>query len=94
MAPPSGSRRDQRRPIAGRGTRGVDTSVWPLYYTGEHCGVSFNEESEPSFVDFAYMSFTIGMTFQVSDADITIDPMRRCSDTRCFRAYSGQSSSV
>ncbi len=38
-----------------------------LYYTGEDGGIDFNEDEPPTYVDFAYLAFTIGMTFQVSD---------------------------
>ena len=34
-------------------------------------------ESLPDYHDFAYVAFTIGMTFQVSDTDITSKTMRR-----------------
>jgi uncharacterized membrane protein len=43
-----------------------------------HGGLRFpNEEEKPDFVDFAYFSFVIGMTFQVSDIEITDKRMRR-----------------
>jgi uncharacterized membrane protein len=48
-----------------------------LYYSGEPGGVSFNEDDEPDFFDFAYLAFTIGMTFQVSDTDIEQRDIRR-----------------
>ena len=38
-----------------------------LYYTGEDGGIDFNEHEPPTYIDFAYLAFTIGMTFQVSD---------------------------
>lgn len=39
-------------------------------------GLKFPEENRPDFLDFAYYSFVIGMTFQVSDVDITSSQMR------------------
>ena len=54
-----------------------------LYYTrGEEAdGIDFtrgaSEREMPDYFDFAYVAFTIGMTFQVSDTDITTKPMRR-----------------
>ena len=42
-----------------------------LYYEGKAGGVDFNEPGTPRFVDFAYLAFTIGMTYQVSDTNIT-----------------------
>ena len=38
-----------------------------LYYSGEVGGINFNQQESPRFVDFAYLAFTIGMTYQVSD---------------------------
>jgi uncharacterized membrane protein len=49
---------------------------------GKHgAGVNFpgDEEDEPDFLDFAYFSFVIGMTFQVSDVAITSKVIRRLS---------------
>jgi uncharacterized membrane protein len=39
--------------------------------------VSFNEREPPCYTDFAYLAFTIGMTFQVSDADLETKEFRR-----------------
>jgi uncharacterized membrane protein len=41
-----------------------------LYYTGADGGVDFNESTPPRYIDFAYLAFTVGMTFQVSDTDL------------------------
>ncbi len=40
-------------------------------------GLDFPEKDDPDYVDFAYFSFVIGMTFQVSDVEITDKKMRR-----------------
>jgi len=40
----------------------------PLSHAG---GLQFPGDREPDYMDFAYFSFTIGMTFQVSDVVIT-----------------------
>jgi uncharacterized membrane protein len=41
-------------------------------------GINFPEEiDEPDYLDFAYFSFVIGMTFQVSDVQVTSQSMRR-----------------
>lgn len=40
-------------------------------------GLDFPNEKEPDFFDFAYFSFVIGMTFQVSDVEITSGSLRR-----------------
>lgn len=46
-----------------------------LYYR-DHDGVDFNQASSPAYRDFAYMAFTIGMTFQVSDTDLKTAAVR------------------
>lgn len=48
-----------------------------LYYTGVPGGIDFNEPDPPQYSDFAYLAFTLGMTFQVSDTDLQTKEMRR-----------------
>jgi uncharacterized membrane protein len=40
-------------------------------------GLDFPQEKKPDYVDFVYFSFVIGMTFQVSDVQITSRDIRR-----------------
>jgi uncharacterized membrane protein len=40
-------------------------------------GLDFPHDPEPDYLDFAYFSFVIGMTSQVSDVAIGSKPMRR-----------------
>ncbi len=40
-------------------------------------GLEFPNEKEPDFLDFAYFSFVIGMTCQVSDVQVSSQGMRR-----------------
>ncbi|WP_211268538.1 DUF1345 domain-containing protein [Actinoplanes subtropicus] len=47
-----------------------------LYYTGTDGGIDFNQEQPPSYLDFAYLAFTIGMTYQVSDTDLKTPAIR------------------
>lgn len=47
-----------------------------IYYAGEPGGIGFNQEELPQYTDIAYMAFSVGMTYQVSDTDITTRPMR------------------
>ena len=52
------------------------------YYDDGARGVNFLEGEDgllqdPDYRDFAYLSFTIGMTFQVSDTNLTSRAMRR-----------------
>jgi len=48
-----------------------------LHYTGPDRGVDFNEPDPPTYTDFAYLAFTIGMTFQVSDTPLRTKEFRR-----------------
>ena len=47
-----------------------------IYYRGGG-GIDFNQKEEPQYSDFAYLAFTLGMTFQVSDTDISSSYIRR-----------------
>jgi uncharacterized membrane protein len=51
-----------------------------VYYTDPIGGIDFKTQpkgtEDPDYVDFAYTAFTVGMTFQVSDTDITRRDMR------------------
>ncbi len=40
-------------------------------------GLEFPKEKQPDYLDFAYFSFVIGMTFQVSDVEISSRSIRR-----------------
>jgi len=42
-----------------------------LFYSKARGGIDFNEKADPRYTDFAYLAFTVGMTFQVSDTDIS-----------------------
>jgi uncharacterized membrane protein len=39
-------------------------------------GIEFNQDEPPSYRDFAYVAFTLGMTYQVSDTNLTNSVMR------------------
>jgi uncharacterized membrane protein len=47
-----------------------------LYYADGPGGIDFNQEEKPTYADFAYLAFTIGMTYQVSDTDLTARAIR------------------
>jgi uncharacterized membrane protein len=47
----------------------------PMSQTGS--GLQFPGEEQPDFLDFAYFSFVVGMTFQVSDVQISSKQIRR-----------------
>lgn len=52
-----------------------------LFYNGHHtetpCPLNIPSKTEPDYLDFAYFSFVIGMTFQVSDIEIVSQKIRR-----------------
>ena len=51
-----------------------------LYYHDDHEGIGgleFPGGGRPSYLDFAYLSFTVGMCFQVSDVTISSRQIRR-----------------
>ena len=50
-------------------------------------GLDFPDEDEPDYWDFIYFSFTLGMTFQTSDVDITARTMRRVAIGHSFAAF-------
>ncbi|MBO0834129.1 MAG: DUF1345 domain-containing protein [Actinobacteria bacterium] len=57
------------------------------YYSEPAGGIEFNEEGRPSYLDFAYFSFTIGMTFQVSDTNITTKGIRHLALYHALLSY-------
>ncbi len=40
-------------------------------------GLEFPDDKKPDYLDFAYFSFVLGMTFQVSDVEVTSKRLRR-----------------
>jgi uncharacterized membrane protein len=50
-------------------------------------GIDFNEDDPPTYLDFAYLAVTIGMTFQVSDTNLTSKPMRRIALSHALLSY-------
>jgi uncharacterized membrane protein len=58
------------------------------YYEGPDGGVEFNEpDRSPDYKDFAYLAFTIGMTFQVSDTNITAQEIRTTALRHALLSY-------
>ncbi|WP_367400638.1 DUF1345 domain-containing protein [Arthrobacter sp. PsM3] len=52
------------------------TLRYAMLYYRDRSGVDFNEENAPHYRDFAYLAFTVGMTFQVSDTNLKTDAIR------------------
>lgn len=58
-----------------------------IYYSPPSGGIDFNEKAAPDYADFAYLAFTIGMTFQVSDTDLTTKAVRRTALRHALISY-------
>lgn len=58
-----------------------------LYYSGGPGGVDFNQDSPPRYADFAYLSLTLGMTFQVSDTDLQEPTIRATALRQALLSY-------
>jgi uncharacterized membrane protein len=57
------------------------------YYLQPRGGIDFNESDPPTYLDFAYLALTIGMTFQVSDTNLTSKPIRRIALVHAALSY-------
>lgn len=73
-------------------------SVYALHYahifylrdpeTGHDSGgLDFPDTKTPTYADFAYFAFTLGMTFQTSDVAITKPVVRQIALLHCFAAF-------
>lgn len=72
-------------------------SVYALHYAhdfytagtgGKDCGgIDFPGTPEPTYGDFIYFAFTLGMTFQTSDTDITAARIRNVALFHSFTAF-------
>ena len=62
-----------------------------IYYSshdgGDRKGIDFPGGRSPDYLDFLYFSFTLGMTFQTSDAQITGRSIRRIATLHSFAAF-------
>lgn len=58
-----------------------------LYYTGEEGGIDFNQPDPPTYTDFGYLAFTIGMTFQVSDTPLRSRVIRQTALRHALLSY-------
>lgn len=62
-----------------------------LYYSehdgGDQRGLDFPGDDAPDYLDFIYFSFTLGMTFQTSDVQISGREIRRISTLHSLAAF-------
>ena len=57
-----------------------------LYYL-DGGGIDFHNEQAPDYGDFAYVAFTLGMTYQVSDTDLTSKRIRTTALRHALLSY-------
>ncbi len=68
-------------------------TVYMLRYARTYCGaeppggIEFDENEPPTYVDFAYFALTVGMTYQVSDTNITARAVRRLTLRHALLSY-------
>ena len=54
---------------------------------GDAGGLEFPDCQEPDYWDFLYFSYTLGMTFQTSDVQITARRVRKVAIGQCLAAF-------
>jgi uncharacterized membrane protein len=58
-----------------------------LYYTDGDGGIDFNSTAPPTYRDFLYFSYNLGMTYQVSDTDVSSAGIRAIVLRHCLLSY-------
>jgi uncharacterized membrane protein len=58
-----------------------------VYYASPTPPIDFNQDEDPSFSDFAYFSFNLGMAYQVSDTALRSSEVRRVVLGHTLLAY-------
>lgn len=61
-----------------------------LYYTGSAGGIDFNDSGQgegPAYRDFLYFSYNLGMTYAVSDTNVTRGEIRSVVLRHCLLSY-------
>jgi uncharacterized membrane protein len=58
-----------------------------IYYVDEDGGIDFRQEEPPAYSDFAYMAFTVGMSFAVSECEPTSAAVRKVALGHALLAY-------
>ena len=58
-----------------------------LYFDDTPGGVDFNQTQGPRYLDFAYLAFTLGMTYQVSDTSLQTSQIRAVALRQALLSY-------
>ncbi|MGW8741967.1 DUF1345 domain-containing protein [Streptomyces sp. NPDC055794] len=56
-------------------------------YYATHGGIDFNSDDPPSYRDFLYFSYNLGMTYQVSDTNVSSGAIRTIVLRHCLLSY-------
>ena len=57
------------------------------YFAGVTGGIDFNTDEPPRYVDFAYVAFSLGMTFQISDTNLLSSALRATALRHALLSY-------
>ncbi|MFC6012937.1 DUF1345 domain-containing protein [Nocardia lasii] len=58
-----------------------------MYYRAPAGGIEFNVSEPPDYRDFFYFSYNLGMTYQVSDTNLTDERIRAVVLRHCLLSY-------
>ncbi|QLY28813.1 DUF1345 domain-containing protein [Nocardia huaxiensis] len=58
-----------------------------VYYQAPEGGIDFNSDTPPRYTDFCYFSFNLGMTYQVSDTNVSETAIRSEVLKHCLFSY-------
>ena len=58
-----------------------------LFYLDASGGIDFNGDESPAYRDFLYFSYNLGMTYQVSDTDVSNRTIRAVVLRHCLLSY-------
>jgi len=58
-----------------------------LHFTSKLGGLDFHGDAPPDYRDFAYVAFTVGMTYQVSDTEVHDPAIRRLVLQQALLSY-------
>jgi uncharacterized membrane protein len=71
----------------GRAPSHVRRPVRPPLLAPSAGGIDFNSDDPPAYRDFLYFSYDLGMTYQVSDTDVSSTTIRAVALRHCLLSY-------
>jgi uncharacterized membrane protein len=58
-----------------------------LYYAGDDGGIEFQQDAPPAYSDFAYVAFSVGMSFAPPETALTWGPIRKVGLGHALLSY-------